>query len=164
MRIEVIANHSVEENIFDEFTVEGVCKHYTKLNNQHGVGTSGPRMGDAVWPEENFILTVWCEEEEALGIERALKRVKARFPGEGIKMFGLHEVSSNTALLEGRITNLLEYKPQDGGKAFKSSKRTSRKKSSSVENTEEAEGRMDAQNETDNETAAKLTTALGIKV
>ncbi|GHT50781.1 hypothetical protein FACS1894102_6480 [Spirochaetia bacterium] len=114
MRIEVIANHSVEENIFDEFKAEGVCKHYTKLNNQHGVGTSGPRMGDAVWPEENFILTVWCEEEEALGIERALKRVKARFPAEGIKMFGLHEFGSNTALLSGVAPTLIEYNPALG--------------------------------------------------
>ncbi|GMO38362.1 MAG: hypothetical protein Ta2F_14620 [Termitinemataceae bacterium] len=111
MRIEVIANHSVEENIFEEFAAEGVCKYYTKLNNQHGIGTSGPRMGDAVWPEENFILTVWCDQEEALGIERALKRVKQRFPGEGIKLFGLHEVSSNTALLTGKLNKLIAYNP-----------------------------------------------------
>ncbi|GMO40330.1 MAG: hypothetical protein Ta2B_20220 [Termitinemataceae bacterium] len=109
MRIEIIANHSVEENIFDEFAVEGVAKYYTKLNSAHGVGKCGPRQGDAIWPEENFVLVIWCEEQEALGIERALKRVKGRFPGEGIKLFGLHEVSSNTALLTGKVTPLLSY-------------------------------------------------------
>jgi hypothetical protein len=46
-------------------------------------------MGDAVWPEENFALVVWCEEEEARGIVRAVASVKEHFPGEGIKVFGL---------------------------------------------------------------------------
>jgi hypothetical protein len=114
MRIEVIANHSVEENIMDEFRAEGVAKYYTKLNNVHGVGSSGPRMGDAIWPEENFVLIVWCDQAEALGIERALKRVKQRFPTEGVKLFGLHEVSSNTALLTGKLTPLIEYKGENG--------------------------------------------------
>jgi hypothetical protein len=46
-------------------------------------------MGDAVWPEENFALVIWCEEEEAQGIARAVAGVKEHFPGEGIKVFGL---------------------------------------------------------------------------
>ncbi|MDR2842959.1 MAG: hypothetical protein LBV52_07145 [Spirochaetaceae bacterium] len=119
MRIEVIANHSVEENIFDEFRMEGVVKYYTKTNNVQGIGTSGPRMGDAIWPEENFILVVWCDEQEALGIERALNRVKQRFPAEGIKLFGLHEVSSNTALLTGKSTPLISFNPANSTDNFK---------------------------------------------
>jgi hypothetical protein len=46
-------------------------------------------MGDAVWPEENFALIIWCEEEEARGIARAVANVKEHFPDEGIKVFGL---------------------------------------------------------------------------
>jgi hypothetical protein len=46
-------------------------------------------MGDAVWPEENFALVIWCEEDEAQGIARAVASVKEHFPGEGIKVFGL---------------------------------------------------------------------------
>jgi hypothetical protein len=45
-------------------------------------------MGDAIWPEENFMLIVWCEEEEAGRIKRAVDSVKEKFPGEGIKLFG----------------------------------------------------------------------------
>ena len=89
MRIEVIANHSVEENIFDAFKFEGVGKYYTKYPSILGVGTSGPRMGDSIWPEENFVIVIWCEEEEARGIERAVGFVKSKFPDEGIKVFGL---------------------------------------------------------------------------
>ena len=91
IRVEIIANHSVEENILDALKYEGVGKHYTKIPNIFGVGAKGPRMGDAIWPEENFSLVVWCEEEEARGIERAVTFVKKKFPDEGIKVFGLPE-------------------------------------------------------------------------
>ena len=89
IRLEIIANHSVEENILDALKYEGVGKYYTKYPTIYGIGSSGPRMGDSIWPEENFALVVWCEEEEARGIERAVEFVKKRFPDEGIKLFGL---------------------------------------------------------------------------
>jgi hypothetical protein len=90
-RIEIIANRSVEENLLEALKDEGAGKFYTKFPNILGVGSSGPRMGDAIWPEENFALVVWCEEEEARGIARAAARVKEHFPGEGIKIFGMPE-------------------------------------------------------------------------
>jgi hypothetical protein len=89
IRIEIVANHSVEENILEAFSREGVGKFYTKYPNVFGVGNSGPRMGDAVWPEENLALVVWCEEDEAQGIARAVDAVKKQFPDEGIRVFGL---------------------------------------------------------------------------
>ena len=89
LRIEIIANHSVEENILEALKKEGVGKYYTKYPGVLGVGSAGPRMGDAVWPEENFALIIWCEEEEAQAIQRAVARVKEKFPGEGIKVFGM---------------------------------------------------------------------------
>ena len=89
IRLEIIANHSVEENILDALKHEEVGKYYTKYPGILGVGSAGPRMGDAVWPEENFGLVIWCEEEEARGIARAVEFVKQKFPGEGIKIFGL---------------------------------------------------------------------------
>ena len=89
IRIEIIANNSVEENILEALAKEQVGKFYTKIPNVLGVGSSGPRMGDAVWPEENFALVIWCEEEEARGIQRAIDSVKAKFTDEGIKIFGI---------------------------------------------------------------------------
>jgi len=97
IRVEVIANQSVEENILEALKYEGVGKHYTKYPNILGVGSSGPRMGDAVWPEENFALVIWCEEEEARRIEQAVAYVKTRFPNEGIKMFGLPAAAKSPA-------------------------------------------------------------------
>jgi hypothetical protein len=88
-RVEIVANHSVEENVLEALVQENAGKYYTKFPNILGVGSSGPRMGDAVWPEENFSLIIWCEEEEARAIQRAIASVKEKFPGEGIKIFGL---------------------------------------------------------------------------
>ena len=89
IRLEIVANHSVEENILDALKFEGVGKYYTKYPVVYGVGSSGPRMGDPVWPEENFALVIWCDEEEAQGVQRAVEFVKTRFPDEGVKIFGL---------------------------------------------------------------------------
>jgi hypothetical protein len=90
-RIEIIANNSVQDNILEAFQEEGAGKNYTLYTSVLGVGSSGPRMGDAIWPEENFALVVWCEKEEAEGLARAVAAVKKRFPGEGVKIFGLPE-------------------------------------------------------------------------
>ena len=89
LRVEIIANHSVEENILEALAKEQAGKYYTKLPNIYGVGSSGPRMGDAVWPEENFSLVIWREEEEANAIRRAITSVKEKFPDEGVKLFGV---------------------------------------------------------------------------
>jgi hypothetical protein len=91
IRIEIIANHSVEENILEALAKANVGKYYTKYPNIMGVGNTGPRMGDAIWPEENFAIVIWCEEEEAGAIQRAVATVKEEFPGEGIKLFGLNQ-------------------------------------------------------------------------
>jgi nitrogen regulatory protein PII len=87
IRIEIIANPSVEENIMEALAKAGVGKYYTKVPSILGTGSSGPRMGDAIWPEENFALVIWCEVEEARGIARAVAGVKKQFPDEGIKLF-----------------------------------------------------------------------------
>ncbi|MDR3130649.1 MAG: hypothetical protein LBU18_03810 [Treponema sp.] len=91
IRIEIIANHSVEENILEALQREGAGKYYTKYPGVYGVGSAGPRMGDAIWPEENFAIVIWCDEDEADRIARAVSVVKVHFPDEGIKMFGLPE-------------------------------------------------------------------------
>jgi nitrogen regulatory protein PII len=88
-RIEIIANHSVEENILEALKKEDAGKYYTMFPSIFGVGSAGARMGDSIWPEENFALVIWCEKDEAAAIKRAVDSVKEKFPGEGIKLFGL---------------------------------------------------------------------------
>ena len=89
MRLEIIANHSVEENILESLKDHAVGKYYTLFPNVNGVGKCGPRMGDSIWPEQNFALVIWCEKEEAAEIQKAVTEVKEKYPDEGIKVFGI---------------------------------------------------------------------------
>jgi len=86
-RIEIIANRSIQEDMFDAFKKADVVKHYTLFPGVLGVGKSGPRMGDHIWPEENFNLVLYCDSEEADNVKRIVKELKERFSHEGIKLF-----------------------------------------------------------------------------
>jgi hypothetical protein len=92
-RIEIIANRSIEGDMFDLFKRKDIVKHYTKIPDVYGVGSSGPRMGDHIWPEENFILIIYCTPGEAEKIKEAVGELKILFQQEGIKLF---EIVSNT--------------------------------------------------------------------
>ena len=86
-RIEIFANHSVEGDMFDLFRKRGIVKHYTRIPAVYGVGKQGPLMGDHIWPESNFMLIVYCEEEEAKSIRESIAELKGFFKTEGIKLF-----------------------------------------------------------------------------
>ena len=90
-RVEIVANQSVQENIMESLKDHGVGKYYTLYPNVFGTGNCGPRMGDAIWPEMNFVMVIWCEESEALEINRAVAKVKEQYPDEGIKIFGVSD-------------------------------------------------------------------------
>lgn len=86
-RIEIIANRSIQEDMFDAFKKADVVKHYTLIPGVLGVGKSGPRMGDHIWPEENFSLIIYCDEAEAEKIRKVISELKTFFINEGIKIF-----------------------------------------------------------------------------
>ncbi len=91
MRLEIIANHSVEEDIFEALQRRGVGGFYTKIPSVQGIGNSNPRLGDPIWPEENFLLIIYCGEKETAQIAQAVAEVKNRFEDEGIKLFAVQE-------------------------------------------------------------------------
>jgi len=86
-RVEIIANQSVEQDIRDALAVRNVAQAHTAFHGVHGEGHSGPRRGDSTWPEENFVLVVYCEDPEANAICEAVAETKAQFPAEGIRVF-----------------------------------------------------------------------------
>ncbi len=88
-RLEIIGNKTTEEDILGALAASGVGKHYTLIPSVQGMGNAGPRKGDAVWPEENFLLIIYCEEHEAREIRKAVEDVRTRFPDEGIALFEL---------------------------------------------------------------------------
>lgn len=86
-RVEVIANHSVEQDIMDVLELKGMASHFTKIPSVHGRGDADPKRGDHIWPEENFILIVYCNDNQATIIEKAMEEVRESFPNEGICCF-----------------------------------------------------------------------------
>jgi hypothetical protein len=93
-RIEIIGNRSIEDDLFDILKEKELDKVYTKIPVVMGVGSSGPRMGDHIWPEENFLLVFYLEEKQVKTIKKLLTEFKRCFPQEGIKLFEMDVVDS----------------------------------------------------------------------
>ena len=85
--MELIANCSVENEIIGalEETIQEF--YFTMLPQVHGRGKTKYRLGTATWPEMNFLLISYLDEEDAIKVEAAVRRVKKQFPSEGIKLF-----------------------------------------------------------------------------
>jgi len=86
-RVEIIANHSVEADIMEALARHGMAEHFTKIPSVHGRGDSEPKRGDHIWPEENFLLIIYCDEAQSQVIEEAIERMREKFPNEGIRCF-----------------------------------------------------------------------------
>lgn len=86
-RVEIIANHSVEEDVMEGLENQSLASYFTKIPSVHGRGDADPKRGDHIWPEENFILVIYADEETAGRIEKVIAEVKERFPDEGIRCF-----------------------------------------------------------------------------
>ncbi|MFP4330218.1 MAG: PG0541 family transporter-associated protein [Alkalispirochaetaceae bacterium] len=87
IRVEVVGNRSVQEDFFDRLAEREVGEYHTLLSAVQGVGTSGPRRGDHVWPQENFLYFAYLEEEEARAIQEIVSELQELFAGEGIRFF-----------------------------------------------------------------------------
>jgi len=86
-RLEIIANKTIEDDLFDAFERHHVATSYTLIPVVHGAGHTGLKLGTTVWPNENFLLIIYCEESEAETIRSIIFDLKKRFKGEGIKLF-----------------------------------------------------------------------------
>lgn len=86
-RCEIIANQSVQDEIISlmEEHIEGVL--YTVIPTVTGRGKNSYKMGNGTWPETNFILVSYMEDEKVKIMKAIIKAVKERFDGEGIKLF-----------------------------------------------------------------------------
>ncbi|MFW5695084.1 MAG: PG0541 family transporter-associated protein [Alkalispirochaeta sp.] len=87
VRVEVIANRSIQEDFLELLEAAEVGQHYTLLPEVQGVGHAGPRRGDHIWPEENFVFVTYVGEEEARAVREQVEAVRSQFPTEGIRMF-----------------------------------------------------------------------------
>jgi len=86
-RLELIANRSVEGEIIEALEKSVGDFFYTLLPQIHGRGKTQYRLGTATWPEMNFLLISYLDDENAVKAEAAVRGVKECFPREGIKLF-----------------------------------------------------------------------------
>ena len=86
-RAEIISNQSVQEDIIERLERELPSIQYTVIPEISGRGTRTKKLGDTVWPEMNFILFAYVDEEAARKIKEIVEAVKQRFPNEGISLF-----------------------------------------------------------------------------
>lgn len=87
VRVELIFSQAVEEDFFDAFRREKVAYHYSKINNVTGAGYSNPKLGDAIWPQLNEMLVIYCAPLSAEKIKEIVDEVREHYPAEGIACF-----------------------------------------------------------------------------
>lgn len=86
-RAEIISNQSVQEDITERLEQEIPSIQYTVIPEIHGRGVRTKKLGDTIWPEMNFVLFTYVEEEDARKVKEVVEAVKKRFPNEGISLF-----------------------------------------------------------------------------
>ena len=86
-RAEIISNQSVQEDIIERLEKELPSIQYTVVPEIHGRGLRTKKLGDTIWPEMNFVLFAYVEEDAARKIKEVIEAVKQRFPNEGISLF-----------------------------------------------------------------------------
>ncbi|HBB43300.1 MAG TPA: hypothetical protein DEO40_04485 [Treponema sp.] len=86
-RVEIISNKSVEDDIVEalEQYVPGIL--YTTVPLAYGRGGDDYKLGTATWPETNFVMVTYVQEDQLEKIREVIKSVKEKFKSEGIKMF-----------------------------------------------------------------------------
>ena len=87
VRIEIISNQSVESDITELLEEYVPDIEYTVFPVVHGKGKRAKKLGDSVWPEQNFAMVVYTNEESACRIQTVVTKVKEKFPNEGISFF-----------------------------------------------------------------------------
>ncbi len=86
-RAEIIANQSVQEEIIDLLEEHIPNILYTIIPLVVGRGKESYKLGSATWPETNFVLVSYIEDEQVNIVRSIIKAIKEKFNGEGIKLF-----------------------------------------------------------------------------
>ncbi len=84
-----MAAQAVQDDILDALAFYEVPPHYTIIGSVYGRGNTTPKLGDSVWPEENFLLIMYCDQELVQRIEQAIELVRKKYDHEGIGFFVL---------------------------------------------------------------------------
>ncbi len=84
----LIFNSPLEPEVKDLLKKAGVV-HYTRWERVKGVGETGPHFDDEVWPSVNVALMFSLEEEKKNPVAEGVRKIRAEFPHEGVRMLVL---------------------------------------------------------------------------
>lgn len=87
LRIEIIANQSVHDEIIDALEEYIPNILYTVIPLAEGRGQDSYKLGTSSWPETNFVLFSYVKKSELEKVKAIIKAIKEKFPDEGIKAF-----------------------------------------------------------------------------
>lgn len=91
IRIEIIANNSVQEEILNNLEAIIPDFYYTIIPLAYGKGRQSRKLGTTTWPETNFMMISYCDEKYEKTICTVMEYIKSKFTAEGINLFILHE-------------------------------------------------------------------------
>ncbi len=91
IRIEIIANQSVQSELIKNIETLMPDMFYTILPLANGKGKNSYKLGDSTWPETNFVLISYADDKAEKKISQIVRFVKLKFSTEGIKLFILHD-------------------------------------------------------------------------
>ena len=86
-RVEVIFSAALDEDFVEGFKKNKIGSHFTKISGVTGAGFSNPKLGDAVWPQLNEMLIVYCPKDEAEKIIELAEQLREKYPMEGVACF-----------------------------------------------------------------------------
>lgn len=85
-KVEIIANQSIQPDVVDALNALQIGDRYTVIPNILGSGSTGGRFGTTVWPEYNFMMVLYVDDDKVEPLARCCRKIKELFPDEGIKM------------------------------------------------------------------------------
>lgn len=91
IRIEIIANQSVQSELLRNIEALLPDLLYTILPLANGKGKNSYKLGDATWPETNFVMIAYADDKIEKKISQIVRFVKLKFSTEGIKLFIMHD-------------------------------------------------------------------------
>lgn len=90
IRIEIIANQSVYSELINALEECLPNFLYSVIPLITGKGKSSYKLGDSTWPETNFMLIAYADDEVEAKVSQIVRYIKLKFPTEGIKLFVLN--------------------------------------------------------------------------
>ena len=83
----IVYNEAIDAEMMEALS-GCALKNYTKVCGAYGAGTaSGIHLGDDIWPGRNNILSVACEEKDALRLFQCVGALRKTLGEEGVKAF-----------------------------------------------------------------------------